>query len=160
LYKGNKVVLETPSESTKKIPLTDASGSFEVVASTKTGADFRAHGRLVNAKGYFKFQDTDNYWMKGGADSPENLLAYEDFDGTYRMKAADRDGESKASELLHSYTPHLKDWNKEFGLMLHRTILPDLMLVNWSSGKYCFNTCSPRESFCMPYYRKQRMKPC
>ena len=113
LYKGNKVVLETPSESTKKIPLTDASGSFEVVASTKTGADFRAHGRLVNAKGYFKFQDTDNYWMKGGADSPENLLAYEDFDGTYRMKAADRDGESKASELLHSYTPHLKDWNKD-----------------------------------------------
>ncbi len=112
MYKGEGIVLREIGENANEVPLMTPNGKFMVIPSTKTGADFRAHGRLVNAKGYFKFQDTDNYWMKGGADSPENLLAYEDFDGTYRTQAADRDGESKASELLHSYTPHLKDWNK------------------------------------------------
>ncbi|MGB3149130.1 MAG: DUF5060 domain-containing protein [Maribacter sp.] len=112
LYKGDRVALTEITEATEKVQLLDANGAFMVVPSTKAGSDFRAHGRLVNANGYFKFQGSDTYWLKGGADSPENLLAYEDFDGTYRMKAANRDGESKTDEKLHQYLPHVDDWKE------------------------------------------------
>ena len=40
----------------------------------------------------------------------QNLLAFEDFDDTYRTQIADDDGESKTDESIHSYTPHVKDW--------------------------------------------------
>jgi hypothetical protein len=111
LYKGEEIALQQITANTEKLPVADASGKFMVVPSSEKAPDFRAQGRLVNANGYFKFQDSDTYLIKGGADSPENLLAYEDFDGTYRMQAAERDGESKTSQLLHQYKPHLKDWN-------------------------------------------------
>ena len=93
-----------------KVNLENASGQFEVIPSDKKGKDFRAHGRLIADRGYFKFKNSNSYWMKGGADSPENLLAFEDFDATYRMQSSDADGEAKTNDTIHSYTPHLQDW--------------------------------------------------
>lgn len=50
-------------------------------------------------------------WLKGGANSPENLLGYADFDGTYRTDTQTRDGESNATDTdLHSFAPHVPDW--------------------------------------------------
>jgi hypothetical protein len=112
LYHGDSIAIKEIQANTNSVEISNNKGTFRVVPSTKEGIDFRAHGRLINAKGYFKFQDSDTYWIKGGADSPENLLAYEGFDGTYRMQAADRDGESKTSEQLHKYLPHVSDWNE------------------------------------------------
>ncbi|QDT15209.1 DUF5060 domain-containing protein [Alienimonas californiensis] len=48
-------------------------------------------------------------FYKTGADSPENLLAYADFDGTYSLKSKPRQGESH-SEAPHRYEPHVQDW--------------------------------------------------
>ncbi|MFH5806400.1 DUF5060 domain-containing protein [Alienimonas sp. DA493] len=48
-------------------------------------------------------------FYKTGADSPENLLAYADFDGTYSLKSKPREGESH-SEAPHRYEPHVRDW--------------------------------------------------
>lgn len=50
-------------------------------ATDKTGRDIRGKGRLeyVN-KHHLRFAGTGKYFMKGGADSPENFLAYNDFD--------------------------------------------------------------------------------
>jgi len=90
-------------------------GSFEIGSSDKSGGDFRAHGRVVNGgKGYFKIQGTDKLWIKNGADSPENFLAFGDFDQTYRfsLKNEVREGEADSKEGLHAYAAHISDWNE------------------------------------------------
>ncbi|TMM58361.1 DUF5060 domain-containing protein [Maribacter algarum] len=110
LQQGEGIALKGDDFEGVSIDITNASGEFMVIPSDKQGADFRTHGRLVNDKGYFRFKDSGKYWMKGGADSPENLLAYEDFDGTYRMQSSNEDGEAKTNDTIHSYRPHLKDW--------------------------------------------------
>ncbi len=111
MVQGDGIALKDAATGTA-IVLKNDSGAFEVIPSDKKGADFRAHGRLVNDKGYFRFEGSEEYWIKGGADSPENLLAFEDFDGTYRMKSANSDGEAKTNKIIHSYEPHIKDWQE------------------------------------------------
>jgi len=44
---------------------------------------------------YLKFWD-GSYWLKGGTDSPENLLGYAGFDNTPRAH--------------HTFSPHARDW--------------------------------------------------
>lgn len=112
MHQGEHIALKDDPTIGTSIEIKKASGAFEVIPSDKKGADFRAHGRLVNDTGYFRFEGSDDYWLKGGADSPENLLAFEDFDGTYRMQGNDRDGEAKTNEIIHSYEPHIKDWQE------------------------------------------------
>jgi hypothetical protein len=88
-----------------------AAGSFDVAETDKTGRDHRGRGmlRYVGAR-YLRFDD-GTYFVKGGADSPENLLAYADFDDTYAMAAAgqERQGEAPTAPL-HRYEPHRADW--------------------------------------------------
>ncbi|MEL7531611.1 MAG: DUF5060 domain-containing protein [Bacteroidota bacterium] len=99
-----------PSEGTAT-DFDGANGTFNVLASDKTGRDFRAHGRLEYVgERYLKFAGSGQYFLKGGADAPENLLAYEDFDNT-----------PNNNNRRKNWTPHLIDWN---------TGDPD-----WQSGK-------------------------
>lgn len=107
---GEEIALKNDGGVAIDIP--NASGTFRVVPSDKQGVDFRAHGRLVNDKGYFRFKGSGDYWIKGGADSPENLLAYQDFDGTYRMQSSDSDGEARTNDTIHSFEPHIRDWQE------------------------------------------------
>lgn len=89
-------------------------GSFEVSESDKTGRDFRAHGRLQYVgERYLKFAGTGEYFLKAGADAPETLLAYMDFDGTVSAKPAGvvRQGEAITSNLK-TWEPHVRDWNE------------------------------------------------
>ena len=52
-------------------------------ATDKTGRDLRGKGLLEYVgEHYYRFAGTGEYFLKQGADSPENLLAYEDFDNT------------------------------------------------------------------------------
>ena len=88
-------------------------GSLEILVSDKEDPDFRAVGRIVNGgRGYFRTRGSDELWIKNGADSPENFLAYEDFDQTTRfsLKNEVREGEADPAMRLHSYEPHLSDW--------------------------------------------------
>lgn len=110
LHQGDSIALHENGGTLIDIPA--ATGEFMVVPSDKEGADFRAHGRLVNHKGYFRFKHSGDYWMKGGADSPENLLAYADFDATYRMQSSNDAGEAKTNDTIHRYLPHLGDWEE------------------------------------------------
>jgi len=112
LYKGDSIALKSDYTSGEKIAIENSKGSFNVVPSTATGNDFKAKGRVLAHNGYFKYQDTDEYFLKAGADSPENFLAYTGFDNTYRVTAASRDGEAKTNETIHSYQPHLQDWQE------------------------------------------------
>ncbi|WP_282159623.1 DUF5060 domain-containing protein [Ulvibacterium marinum] len=112
MHKGENIALSEDPDDGTPVEITSASGDFKVIPSDKQGDDFRGHGRLIASNGYFQFKDSGKYWIKGGADSPENLLAYEGFDGTYRMQTSNDDGEAKTNDTIHSYAPHLKDWKE------------------------------------------------
>lgn len=72
------------------------SGTFTVGPRDPEAPGFWKWGRLQYVGGhYLKFADGP-YYIKGGCDSPENLLAYADFDGTVPS---------------HRYEPHVADWH-------------------------------------------------
>ncbi len=88
-------------------------GTFTIGPTDKTGRDHRAKGMLrYIGKRYLQFAETGEYFIKGGADSPENFLAYADFDGTFDAGALKREGEAAGSEFIHKYAPHINDWRK------------------------------------------------
>ena len=94
-------VATAPTAGGKPVPPVDgATGSFDVTASNKTAPDFRAKGRLQYVgKHYLRFAGSGEYFLKAGPDSPETLLAYDDFDNTRTLKTA-----------THAYEPHASDW--------------------------------------------------
>jgi len=85
-------------------------GTFEISPSDKTGRDHRAKGLLKYAgEHYLKYAGTGEYYLKGGADSPENFLAYAGFDGTYDA-SADSGSYKDVGTFIHKYEPHIRDW--------------------------------------------------
>jgi hypothetical protein len=89
------------------------SGEFSVGPTDKTGADHRAKGFLRHDGGrYLRFAGTGEAYLKGGADSPENFLAYSGFDGTWDADGLDREGEARGGKFLHEYAPHVRDWRE------------------------------------------------
>ncbi len=78
-------------------------GTFKIAASDKQGRDLRGQGRLrYVGKHYLQFAGTGKYFLKVGADAPETLLAYSDFDNTIA-------GNPKKAPLK-SWSPHVQDW--------------------------------------------------
>jgi hypothetical protein len=56
---------------------------------------------------------TGEFFLKGGADSPENFLGYREFDGTYYGgNNRQRSGEDSPNSGLHAYEPHIQDWKE------------------------------------------------
>lgn len=90
-----------------------ATGTFVATASDKLAPDFRAKGMLRYAgRRYLQFAQTGEYFIKAGADSPENFLAYADFDDTYDTEELLRQGEAAGPKFIHHYEPHLQDWRQ------------------------------------------------
>lgn len=89
-------------------------GSFTIEASDKTGPDFRSESRIINGgNGYFHKNESGHLFIKNGADSPENFLAYTGFDQTYRYRFGERrSGEANPDAQIHEYAPHISDWNE------------------------------------------------
>lgn len=113
--KGKDIVVKEGEIEGEPVAQDGLAGSFDVAETDKTGGDFRAKGRIVNGgKGYFKFQDSDQIWIKNGADSPENFLAFADFDQTSRfsLKKEVREGEADPKKSLHKYESHVADWRE------------------------------------------------
>jgi len=62
-------------------------------------------------KHHLQFAGSKEYFLKAGADAPETLLAYADFDGTEPgRKQQARTGEAAPTQSLHHYAPHAADW--------------------------------------------------
>ncbi|GAA4272456.1 hypothetical protein GCM10022258_17500 [Aquimarina gracilis] len=98
---SNVAVNESNTAGTAAGFMNGLTGSFNISASDKTGRDFRAKGRLQYVgEHYLKFAETGEYMIKQGPDSPENLLAYTDFDNT-----------PNAGNRRKNYAPHVGDWN-------------------------------------------------
>jgi hypothetical protein len=109
--KGKDAAIDEDAKTEVVQPLHRRTGSFKVEPTNKKAPDFRALGRLEYVeKRYLQFAGSGDYFLKFGADSPESLLAYTDFDGTEaKTNGPARDGEAKPAGL-HKYQPHLKDW--------------------------------------------------
>ncbi len=81
------------------------SGSFQIAPSDKSGIDLRGKGRLQFVdKTYLQFAETKEYFLKAGADAPENLLAYADFDGTFK-------NDGYKDNFIKTWEAHVKDWS-------------------------------------------------
>ena len=114
-------------------------GSFRVYPTDKTGRDFRSKGRLQYVgKRYLQFAGSKEYFLKAGADSPENLLAYNDFDGTYSNKVA---GLVRADEAntapLKTWQPHVKDWQTDDPTWKEEKGKGLIGALNYLAGKGC-----------------------
>lgn len=92
-------------------PYDGGRGSFAVGPTDKTGRDFRGRGLLEYAgRHHLRFAGDGTWFLKAGADAPENLLAFADFDGTRSNKPRKaRAGEASASGLK-TWAPHVRDW--------------------------------------------------
>ncbi|RME90283.1 MAG: DUF5060 domain-containing protein [Verrucomicrobia bacterium] len=109
--RGPRVAVES-IPGTPVAPYHGRTGSFEVAPTDKTGRDFRAKGRLQYVgKHHLQFAGSKEFFLKAGADAPENLLAYADFDGTWSQKVgrAPRPGEA-TPKGLKTWAPHVRDW--------------------------------------------------
>jgi hypothetical protein len=104
---GRNVAVNDSAEAGEPLPPVDGvSGSIEITASDKTGRDLRAHGLLQYVgEHYLKFAGTGEYFLKQGADAPENFLAYEDFDGNFK-------NDGIKDNLVKDWAPHVKDWSE------------------------------------------------
>ena len=107
---GTDVALSPEAGAGRAAAFDGASGSFRVSRSDKRAPDFRAKGLLqyVDAH-YLRHAGNGEYFLKGGADSPENFLAYADFDQTFDTDA-DSGSYREVGIFLHRYAPHEKDW--------------------------------------------------
>jgi hypothetical protein len=100
--KGPRAAVD-PKSAVVPVPgLDGATGAFRVLPTDKTGRDFRGRGRLQYVGGHhLRFAGTGEYFLKAGADAPETLLAFADFDGTVA---------TKKDAPLKTWSPHLRDF--------------------------------------------------
>lgn len=117
---GNNVsVADNPNSGSALSPYNGVSGSFNISESNKSGNDFRAkaNGRLKYVgKRYLKFSGSDRYFIKQGPDSPENFLAYADFDGPWKNDGIYSGSDSRIdfdseADSIKTWSDHVSDWN-------------------------------------------------
>ena len=98
---GNEVAVSSSTNAGTATHFDGATGNFNIVSSDKFQPDHRSSGRVSYVgKRYRQHQGTGDYFIRGGSDSPENLLNYEDFDNTPNI-----------DNLRKKYLPHVQDWN-------------------------------------------------
>jgi len=103
--KGPNVAVSEEKDAGESAGFMDGrTGSFKVGPTDKTGRDFRGKGMLQYVgKHHLRFAETGEYFLKCGADAPENFLAYSDFDGDFKT-----DGHK--DNFIKDWAPHIKDW--------------------------------------------------
>ena len=82
-------------------------GTFKVEKGNFSDKDFRSQGQLTYQSGatYQQFAGSKKYFIKGGAGSPENFLAFQDFDGT-RSNNPEKD-------YIKTYAKHILDFGRK-----------------------------------------------
>ena len=107
---GHNIAINSDPEAGAPTAFDGAAGTFHVSVTDKKAPDFRAKGLLQYVgEHYLKHAGNGEYFLKGGADSPENFLAYAQFDDTYDADA-DSGSYKEVGTFIHNYTPHRDDW--------------------------------------------------
>ncbi|MEC5128237.1 DUF5060 domain-containing protein [Verrucomicrobiales bacterium BCK34] len=127
---GDRVAIDADVESKTLSPFHGKKGSFTVLASDKTGRDFRGKGRLgYVGKHQLQHLGTGEYFLKAGADAPETFLGYADFDGTVANKAG--------KVPLKTWSAHVQDWNEGDPVWQGGKGKGMIGAINYLSGKGC-----------------------
>jgi hypothetical protein len=104
---GKEVAVDTNPASGKALPPDGMTGKLTIGKSDKTGRDHRAQGMLVyTGQHYAQYAGSKKYFIQVGTQSPENLLAYWEFDGTVDHGGA----ENRLKDGLHRFEPHVRDF--------------------------------------------------
>ncbi|TWT93574.1 DUF5060 domain-containing protein [Neorhodopirellula pilleata] len=128
--KGQHVALDADASAEPLPDFDGRSGTIEIAASDKTGRDLRAHGRLrYVGKHYLQFAGSGKYFLKAGADAPETLLGYVDFDNTIA-------GNPKKAPLK-TWASHVQDWNPGDPTWKDGQGKGLIGAINYLSGKGC-----------------------
>jgi len=99
---GPGVAVELPASAGSPGMLHGVSTQFEVSEQDPTDFGFWKWGWLQRTDDhYMKFREGP-YFIKFGANSPENLLAFRGFDDLV---------DSNQNGSVHAYEPHISDWN-------------------------------------------------
>ncbi len=92
---GPGVAIEHAPDAGKPLTVFDRAGTMVIAPRDPDAPGFLKWGRLdYVGKHYLKFKEGP-YWIRGGTDSPENLLAYAGF---------------KRTVPSHHYADHVSDW--------------------------------------------------
>ena len=101
--KGSNIAVSTDPNAGQAVSFDGITGKFTVSASDKPLPDNRAKGKLAyTGKRYLQFMGNEEYFLKCGPDSPENLLAFRDIDATH--------SHNPQKQFLKDWAPHLEDW--------------------------------------------------
>lgn len=104
---GPDIAVNTDPSAGRPLPPDGLSGTIKIGPTDKTGRDHRAHGILrYTGEHYQRYQGSGKPFIQIGTQSPENLLAYADFDGTVDHGGA----ANRLRNGLHHYEPHIRDW--------------------------------------------------
>jgi hypothetical protein len=99
----------SPTAGSAVAPADGQTGRFTIAETDKTGRDFRAKGRVQYVgRHHLQHAGTGEFFLKVGADSPENLFAYDDFDNTPNYTWEGPNG--RAGGFRRDYGPHVQDW--------------------------------------------------
>lgn len=103
--KGPGVAIgDDPNAGDPVEPFDGMEGTLVIAKTDKSGRDFRGKGRLnYVGKHHLQFAGTGEFFLKAGADAPENFLAYDEFDGDFKT-----DGHK--DKLVKNWQPHVQDW--------------------------------------------------
>jgi hypothetical protein len=112
--KGKSIAISSDLQAGDPVKCDGLKGNISISETDKIAPDFRSKGRLeYTGERYLRHAGTGEYFLKGGTDSPENLLGYKDFDGTYYGgNNKTRTGEASPNKGLHTYDPHVSDWKE------------------------------------------------
>jgi hypothetical protein len=95
-HAGPDIAVDSDLNAGAPMGFDGTSGTLSITERDAAAPGFLKWGRLEYVgKHHLKFRDGP-YWLKGGANSPENLLGYTGFDNTPGAR--------------HSFSPHAEDW--------------------------------------------------
>lgn len=125
--RGKRIALVDDPQAESAGYMDGATGTFDVGPAEGSGNYAKGRLQYVGER-YQRWAETGEYFLKVGADAPENLFAYDDFDATPNVA-----GRRK------SWAPHLKDYNSDADDLLwgaNRDKGKGLLgAVNYLSGK-------------------------
>ncbi len=108
-HEGSNVALSEDAAAGKPTSFNGESGTITVGAAPANATGFSKKGFLRAVNGPYLRFDNGDYFLKGGADSPENFLGYYEFDDTYDTARHTGVATDKGT-FLHKYEPHARDW--------------------------------------------------
>ncbi|QDU65957.1 DUF5060 domain-containing protein [Engelhardtia mirabilis] len=99
---GDDVAVAADPLAGSPVSFDGASGVFTVAPRDLAAPGFLRDGRLDDVGLHYRRQVDGGFWIKSGADSPENLLSFAGF--------ADVEKAPGSKGLVHRYESHASDW--------------------------------------------------